>query len=93
MSCYSYLLFAGTTVTFTYYTFETALLSGSYHSENIILIVVKYIILLIPPLNFSLAFEKFLMTWRINNLVKAFVDKDFTDEKREDRLTKGTNNK
>lgn len=62
-------------VSFTYYKYVTAVFSGSSVSpvSDIILKIIKYSILLIPPLNFSLSVEKVLMTWRVNHMVEALA--------------------
>lgn len=75
-----------TLITYAYYKLETASLSGSYDSfvENI-LFFFKYPILLIPPFNFSLAFEKFLMAWKINYLIDALVYKETKENNYQDR--------
>lgn len=72
----SYIIFLifniiSTGITFSYYQFETAHLEGSYNSAvgKWILFLMKYIILLVPPFNFSLTLEKYVMAWRVNYLL------------------------
>lgn len=61
-------------ISFTYYMFEISLMEYTQLTvKRVILLIVKYIILLIPPLNFSLTFEKFLMSWRVNNKISAYA--------------------
>lgn len=38
-----------------------------------------------PPLNFSLAFEKFLMNWRVNHMVEAYAQQGLADKLFESR--------
>lgn len=73
LECYFY--FSGMIVSFTYYKYVTAVFSVSSISpvSYVILTVIKYSILLIPPLNFSLTVEKLLMTWRVNHMVEALA--------------------
>lgn len=59
--------------------FETSIVDTGLTVKRVILLIVKYIILLIPPLNFSLTFEKFLMSWRVNNLFSAYAQHGLGD--------------
>lgn len=76
-----------TFISFTYYKYETSELSGAQFRvyEKVILSVIKYIILFTPPLNFSLAFEKFLMNWRVNHMVEAYAQQGLADKLFESR--------
>lgn len=75
------LCFAGAFISSTYYKLETTLLSGSPTSSigHAILTVTKYVILLVPPLNFSLAIEKFVMAWRVNHMAEAYAQQGLED--------------